>query len=43
MDWRIDYIFAPVKVTCAGYRLWTEKKGELFLSDHYPVAAEVDF
>ena len=42
-NWKIDYIFAPESVTCAGYRLWKEKKGELFLSDHYPVAAEVEF
>ena len=41
--WKIDYIFAPAEVRCAGYWLWTEKKGDLFLSDHYPVAAEVDF
>ena len=42
-DWLSDYIVAPAPVKSAGYRLWTQKKGELFLSDHYPVSAEVDF
>lgn len=39
---KIDYIFASEGVNAKGCRLWTEKRGGLYLSDHYPVEAEVE-
>lgn len=42
-NYKIDYIFAPSEVKSKGSRLWKEKRDGLFLSDHYPVEAEVEF
>lgn len=34
---KIDYIMAPAPVESRGTRVWSETRGGLFLSDHYPV------
>lgn len=38
---KIDFIFADPCVMLNSAKLWTDKKGNLFLSDHFPV--ETDF
>ena len=39
----IDYIFANDKFNTLKYYVETEKNGELYISDHYPVIAELEF
>lgn len=38
---QIDYIFADPAITCTGIGKWTDQKGNVFLSDHYPIWADI--
>ena len=38
---QIDYIFAHPDICCNGIGKWTDRKGEVYLSDHYPIWAEI--
>ncbi|MGN1016671.1 MAG: endonuclease/exonuclease/phosphatase family protein [Faecousia sp.] len=37
----IDYIFATREFTCTRLEKWTDREGPLYLSDHYPVCAQL--
>ena len=37
----IDYIYLRGGITCRGCRKWDQEKAGVFLSDHYPVCAEL--
>lgn len=39
---KIDYIFGSSQFSCKECSLWNDKKGDLYLSDHYPVCIEVE-
>ena len=39
---KIDYIFGTDAFVCKSCSIWDDKKGELYLSDHYPVCIEVE-
>ncbi len=39
---KIDYIFASPSLRCAEFKIWDEQKGEMYLSDHYPVCVNVE-
>ncbi len=39
---KIDFIFGSEKFTCMKHSLWTDRKGDMYLSDHYPVCIEVE-
>ncbi len=38
---QIDYIIIGGPLKCAGVTKWTDEEGGVFLSDHYPVCAEI--
>ena len=38
---QIDYIVIGDPLHCAGVSKWTDREGNVFLSDHYPVCAEI--
>jgi endonuclease/exonuclease/phosphatase family metal-dependent hydrolase len=38
---KIDYIFADAGTNCLSFEVFKDMKGELFLSDHYPIMATV--
>lgn len=38
---QIDYIVLRGALRCAGTKKWTEEENGVFLSDHYPVCAEI--
>lgn len=40
---KIDYIFISKGLKCDNSEVWTDRCGELWLSDHYPVCAEIEF
>jgi endonuclease/exonuclease/phosphatase family metal-dependent hydrolase len=37
----IDYIFLKGAVSCVHVEKWTEESDGVYLSDHYPVCAEL--
>lgn len=37
----IDYIFATREFLCTALEKWTDREGTLYLSDHYPVCAQL--
>lgn len=39
----IDYIFATREFLCTALEKWTDREGKLYLSDHYPVCAQLTF
>ena len=39
----IDYIFLRGGIACRGVRRWEHTDGPVFLSDHYPVCAELEW
>ncbi len=39
---KIDYIYGSSNFVCRRYTLWDDKKGDMYLSDHYPVCVEVE-
>ncbi len=39
----IDYIFVKGEFTCRHIEKWTDEKDGVYLSDHYPVCAELEF
>lgn len=39
---KIDYIFADAGTKCVDFKVLTDKKGNLWLSDHYPIMADVE-
>ena len=39
---KIDYIFADAGTKCLDMQVLTDKRGELYLSDHYPLMATVE-
>lgn len=39
---KIDYIFGSPQFSCLKYDLWDDRKGEIYLSDHYPVCVEIE-
>ena len=39
---KIDYIFGDKSWNCIKKEKWTDRKGELYLSDHYPVCVELE-
>lgn len=40
---QIDYIFAQSPIRCSRVRKWEDKRGNIWLSDHYPVCGELYF
>lgn len=38
---RIDYIFAHPDIVCSATGKWTDKEANVYLSDHYPLWAEI--
>ena len=38
---RIDYIFADRSLVCSRVARWEDRRGEVWLSDHYPICAEL--
>ncbi len=40
---KLDYIFVSEGITCSRVERWDEKEGDVWLSDHYPVCALLDF
>lgn len=41
MEQQIDYVFLK-GCTCSGVEKWTEKEGDVYLSDHYPVCVQIE-
>ena len=41
-DGKIDYIFAEKGCKCLGTEVIRDKRGDLFLSDHYPLMVEIE-
>lgn len=39
----IDYIFLKGSIRCTNVQKWTDEKDGLYLSDHYPVCAELNW
>lgn len=39
---KIDYIFGSEQFVCKKCSLWKDKRGEMYLSDHYPVCVEIE-
>ncbi len=39
---KIDYIYGSPSFVYKGYKVWDDKKGEMYLSDHYPTCVEVE-
>ena len=39
---RIDYIFADPRIRCSSVTRWKDREGNVFISDHYPVCAEIE-
>lgn len=37
----IDYIFAHPDITCEKVEKWTDREGPVYLSDHYPICADI--
>ncbi len=40
---RIDYIFTQSPIRCCRVEKWEDRRGYLWLSDHYPICAELHF
>ena len=40
---KIDYIFADPSIKCRSITKWDDEENGVFLSDHYPIAAEINF
>lgn len=40
---QIDYIFARGGIQCGRVEKWTDCRGGVYLSDHYPICAELSF
>ena len=38
---RIDYIWLKGSVACTGVQKWTDERAGVYLSDHYPICAEL--
>ena len=38
---QIDYIFAHPDIICKSVEKWTDREGNVYLSDHYPICAEL--
>ena len=38
----IDYIYIKGPISCAKVEKWTDEENGVFLSDHYPVCAELN-
>ena len=39
---KIDYIYADPRIRCTNVYKWTDNENGVFLSDHYPVCAEIE-
>lgn len=39
---KIDYIFADKGTECLAFNVYKDSRGELYLSDHYPIMAEIE-
>jgi len=39
---KIDYIFADPRIRCCSASRWEVREGNVFISDHYPVCAEIE-
>jgi len=39
---KIDYIFADPRIRCSSVCRWEVREGNVFISDHYPVCAELE-
>jgi len=39
---KIDYIFADPSIHCHGISKWDDEESGVFLSDHYPICAEIE-
>ena len=38
---KIDYIFASGNIVCKNVKKWTDENNGVYLSDHYPVQADI--
>ena len=39
---KIDYIFADPRIRCESVYRWEAQEGNVFISDHYPICADVE-